>query len=290
MSAKDKMVKAVAARKGVAPSNKEQKKHLPKDALSYTEMRHYEPEFSAADPKWLVLGRMHVQVCLNTFIDLNHFHCQKAGPRVALASILIAILLALAGFLLLHPLPFMFSWLLICCILLAVSLIALAGTIRAVPALLLPYLFAVWVLTVISFACFFLFAPMAMTMPTFWNHWVTAAFGIAEQEDAGERGSKWMLHSQYSILSNYFPPILSCSSDHNYCHSVGIRFPLSVQLPQLHNAPCPQLHDRKKCCQKERPCGWEYSSAKGKINEQQKSWRQTYQSAGDCSLRHLASE
>ena len=82
MSAKDKMVKAVAARKGVAPS-KEQKKPLPKDALSYTEMRHYEPEFSAADAKWLVLGRMHVQVWENASVSayVPIFLSESGTPR-----------------------------------------------------------------------------------------------------------------------------------------------------------------------------------------------------------------
>ena len=118
------------------------------------------------------------------------FFYQKAAPRVALASILVAVLLALAGFFLLRLLPFMLCWLMFCFILLVVSLIALVGTIRAVPALLLPYLFAVWALTVISFASFFFMAPMAMVVPTFWNHWVTAAFGITERKDGGEKECK----------------------------------------------------------------------------------------------------
>jgi hypothetical protein len=32
------------------------------------ELRHYEPEFSINDPKWMVLGKMHVQV---RFLDDN---------------------------------------------------------------------------------------------------------------------------------------------------------------------------------------------------------------------------
>jgi len=78
----------------------------------------------------------------------------------------------------------LFAWLAICLLLLAVSGLALVGSTRNSPSLLLPFIFVLWAISVLCFTLLFFLIPMAV-VPTFWAGWVRGIFGLHPKTSIG---------------------------------------------------------------------------------------------------------
>ncbi|KAL3103172.1 hypothetical protein niasHS_002358 [Heterodera schachtii] len=149
-----------------APKNgRHQQQNKNEQQLTASELRHYEADFDESDPKWKCWPERK--------------HVQKVAFHASVATVVLAVLLLLLALLLLRP-PFLrLSFVGLGVVLCAVSAMSFFANLAQNDFLFVPYLFVVWLLTILSFAFFFFLVPM-FSVPDFWQNWVLVAFGIAQ--------------------------------------------------------------------------------------------------------------